>query len=345
MSMTLPIRLRAILRLACWLVALYLVCMQVLPNMASVRGWLFGAKKVDATYLDNISDPKSAYWTYVEVTGLATVDANVEKVATSSRTKSESVSSRYYGLRVGKRLVICEYDSKDGEFPTTVRGIITPIPPELSEQLSQFEIRQGPIYNFYLKSEFLERPLGLGFLFIFSTIAIFILFKIGFVCIQIVKPTNHLMFARLAKWGDLDEVIKHVKQESRTPVLRGSGWKITKSYLIRSTPFHYDVLKLENVLWTYQNVAEVNINFIPFRQYQAIVVCVDGIIKLGASKKSTEGIVTYLSNSVPWAFCGYSESLNQAYDNHPNEFALAVAQRKQEMPDVATSNDTRPPIS
>lgn len=343
--MILPIRMRAILRLTCWLVALYLVCMQVLPNMASVRGWIFGAKLVDATYLDTISDPKTAPWTYIEVTGFAAVDTNIEKVTTSSRTNSTYVSSRYYGLRVGKRLIICENKSETGGLPTTVRGIVRPIPPEMSEQLSHLEAELGPIYQFYLESDFLERPLGLGMLFVLSLITIFILLNCTLACIQIVLPQNHSMFARLAGWGDFDEVMNHVKQESRTPVMRGNGWKITESYLIRSTPFHYDILRLEDLLWTYQKDIEININFIPTHQYQAIAVCEDGMLKLGGSKKKTEEIVTHLINNVPWAFCGYSESLDQAYVNNPGELALAVAHRKQEMQAVATANDAPPTVS
>src|SRR5262249_52997053 len=115
------------------------------------------------------------------------------------------------------------------------------------------------------------------------------------------EPSSHPIAKRIESWGDFIGVAVATERESLSPRYGGkNGWMITDQFLIQSTFFTFDVLRLSDLLWAYKTVTRHSVNFIPTgKTYAAVMICYGGAARIESSEKTTEEILGFVAQRAP----------------------------------------------
>jgi len=134
----------------------------------------------------------------------------------------------------------------------------------------------------------------------------------------------------MAAWGDPLGVAVVAEREFDSPRHKGrDGWRVGDTYLVRSTLFRFDVLRLQDLLWAYKKVTKHSINFIPTgKTYQAILTCHGGTAAMSGREKRVDEILAFAQQRVPWAVLGYTAEIAALFKNNAPEFARSVEERR-----------------
>ncbi len=144
-------------------------------------------------------------------------------------------------------------------------------------------------------------------------------------------PGTHPLLTRIGPWGDHLGVAVEVEREFGTARYSGSGWRIGNRYLVQSTLFTFNVLRLRDLLWAYKKITRHSVNFIPTgKTYEAILTCYGGAATIRRKQQQVDEIVAYVQQQVPWALLGYSAEAAKLLKKKPREFAAAIEQRRAE---------------
>ena len=119
---------------------------------------------------------------------------------------------------------------------------------------------------------------------------------------------------------------------------RGPGWVVTDQYLLRSTFFSFDVLRLSDLLWAYKKVTKHSVNFIPTgKTYDAVLACYGGRATVKGAEKTVDELLGFAAQRTPWAVFGFSQELETLFAKKTADFCAAVEQRKREWAEKARS--------
>ena len=106
---------------------------------------------------------------------------------------------------------------------------------------------------------------------------------------------------------------------------------ITDQFLIRSTFFSFDILRVADLLWAYKRITKHSVNFIPTgKTYDAVLICYGGAATIQSSEKTTDEILRFAAQRIPWAIFGFSKEIEEYFNKNTRDFCAAVEQRKQE---------------
>jgi hypothetical protein len=135
----------------------------------------------------------------------------------------------------------------------------------------------------------------------------------------------------MAPWGDPLGVAVLAEREAENPRFKAGGWALGDTYLVQSTTFTFDVLRVRDLLWAYKKITKHSVNFIPTgRSYEAILTCYGGRAVVKAKEKVVDAILTFAHQRAPWAVIGYSDELAGLFNKQQAEFVAAVEQRRAE---------------
>src|SRR5438034_340683 len=74
----------------------------------------------------------------------------------------------------------------------------------------------------------------------------------------------------------------------------GDGWVVTDQFLLRSTFFSFDVLRLSDLLWAYKKVTKHSVNFIPTgKTYDAVLACYGGSATVKGAEKTVDALLGF----------------------------------------------------
>jgi hypothetical protein len=304
-----------------------------IAQLRYITNFLMGPYTVDAADLESISDASRAPRYFVQVAGSKAIDTGIQEITTEKRggvETSRTVSAAYYALVVGEKLLVCKGGSG---FQTTVEGELSPMPADLVGQLfntREMQELRGRFYPFYLNDESFRFP---GYVAIAGlTVLAYLLVTKGLSAWRYMHdPASHPVVARVATWGDPIGVAVAAEQEARSPRYSGGGWLITDQFLIRSTFFSFDVLRLIDLLWAYKKVTKHSVNFIPTgKTCSAMLICYGGAATIKGSEKTTEEILGFAAQRIPWAVFGFSKEIEKYFNKNTRDFCAAVEQRRQE---------------
>ena len=122
-----------------------------------------------------------------------------------------------------------------------------------------------------------------------------------------------------------------VCREAGSPRYNGGGWLVTDKYLIRSTFFAFDLLRLSDLLWAYKRVTRHSVNFIPTgKTYVGVLACYGGTAEVTGREKKVDSVLNFAGERAPWAVFGFSEELSKLFSQKTQDFCSAVEQRKRE---------------
>ncbi len=101
---------------------------------------------------------------------------------------------------------------------------------------------------------------------------------------------------------------------------------------MQSALFHFNVLRVEDLLWAYKKVTKHSINLIPTgKTYQAVVQAYGGAAELPGSQKKVDELLQEFAKRAPWAIVGFSAEIQQLWTKQNRDFCAAVEERRQKL--------------
>ena len=108
---------------------------------------------------------------------------------------------------------------------------------------------------------------------------------------------SHPAIRRIVHWGSPGGVAVAVEQEARAPRFKSdNGWIVTDRFLLQSTFFDFDLLRLADLQAAYKWVTKqrtAHSFFVPHKRYYAVLICTDGIATLRADEKEVDAILNF----------------------------------------------------
>lgn len=303
-------------------------------NTRYLDNFLNGPFELGATELEAIADVETTPRYFARVTGSRVIDTGLREYSVRSSAGVEtgrSESGAYYALVVGEKFLI--FKSR-GEATTNVaEGRLVPWPSELeSEMFDSKEMKElrPRFYSFYVQNGSFRIT---GYWMIAGALV--------FVALLVWKglpawrhwrdPSAHPLVARMASWGDPLGVAVLAEREFETPRFKAGGWSLGDTYLVQSTLFAFNVLRVRDLLWAYKKITKHSVNFIPTgKSYEALLTCYGGSAVVKAKEKVVDAILTFAHQRAPWAVIGYSDELAGLFNKQQAEFVAAVEQRRAE---------------
>ncbi|OLC08677.1 MAG: hypothetical protein AUH42_00930 [Gemmatimonadetes bacterium 13_1_40CM_70_11] len=331
------VRNAAVRRVLAWGVVLALGVLLIAENTRYLNNFVRGPFQLGATELDAIRDVATTPRYFVRVAGSKAIDTAIREytVHTSAGVEtSRSVSGAYYALVVGNRFLIVR---TAGDPPSVAEGPLAPFPPDLDSHLfdsKEMRAIRSRFYPFYVSSEAFRLA---------GYIAIAVALVLGFFLVKRAapawhhfrEPASHALMRRMESWGDPLGVAVEAEREFHAPRYKGgNGWKVGEKYLLRSTFFTFDILRLTDLLWAYKKVTKHSINLIPTgKTYDAMLFCYGGSATISAREKRVEELLAFAAQRVPWAVIGHTAELATLFTKDVQSFAAAVEARRREFQD------------
>jgi hypothetical protein len=298
-----------------------------------VSNFVLGPFDVGQSDLDSLGDPTTAPRYFVKVSGAKAIDTGIEQLTIHKRSgveTSRSVSAKHYALVVGTRLLVVK---SSGGTPTTAEGELIPMSLELQGQLfnaPSMDAIRGRFYPYVLSDTAFRVPCYLALVGALLLGLAFVKYGLP-ACKYIQDPGSHPVVKRVSSWGDPLGIALDAKREASSPRYKGGGWMVTGKYLIQSTVFTFDLLRMSDLLWAYKHVTKHSINLIPTgKTYAAILRCYGGTAKIDGREKEVHAVLAFATERAPWAVFGFSEELAKLFRNRTQEFCSAVDQKKRE---------------
>jgi hypothetical protein len=285
---------------------------------------------LDIASITNIDEEQHYFAT---VTGSKAVDTGLQHITIRKRSGVETGRdiSTYYALLVGDKFLL--YRSSEGP-KTTVEGQLIAMPAEVERSLFSAPDMQGVrnvFYSLYISNDSFRLP---GY-FAFAALIIFLFCAYKYALSDwryFQDVTLHSTVKNSYSWGDPLSISVEIERESRLPRYRCSGWLITDNYLIISTFFNFDVLRLTDLLWAYKKVTRHSVNFIPTgKTYEALLACYGGAATIKGREKTVDAILGFAASRTPWAVFGYTKEIENLFKKNTRDFCVAVEQRKREL--------------
>jgi hypothetical protein len=328
------VRNRCVRRVVAWAAALACVVLFAFAQSRYVKNFLMGPYQMGPDELDKIDDASEAPRYFATVIGSKAMDTGIQEITIRKRGSVESgrsVSARYYALVVGDKILICK--SGTGSH-TTYEGELAPMPADLARQLfdnPEMQAIRGRFYPHYLSDESFRLPgyVAIAGLLVFG----FLLAKQAIPAWRHLQdPATHPVVERVARWGDPVGVAVTAEAEARAPQYKSSnGWRVGDQFLVQSTFFTFDLLRLADLLWVYKRVIKHSVNFIPTgKTYEAVLICYGGAATVQGKEKVIDEILAFAAERTPWAASGFSHELEQHFNKNTTEFCAAIEERKRE---------------
>jgi hypothetical protein len=303
-----------------------------LASARYVRNFVAGPYPLSAGDLAAISDVKTAPRYFVHVEGTRTIDTGVELYEIEKRYGKEvrrSLKARYFALELGPRLLVVK---TAGSPSSSVEGALAPIPLDLDQHLfntPEMRTLRSRFYPYYLDTASFRSggywALGIG-----AVVLVFLGMTAARAWKRLQDPARHPLVERAASWGDPVSVAVEVEREHAQPWRRSGTIGITDHYLVNSSFFGFDVLRLTDLLWAYKRVTKKSVNFVPVgKDYHAVLACVGGTVAVRAKDAEVDEILRYVEARAPWAVFGHSKEIEDAFKKDPGGFVVAVAERRR----------------
>ena len=326
------VKSRSLRCVAAWAVVGVAVLLLVSGQRRYFRNFFGGPYNLGAAELDAIQDPAQAPRYFVKVAGSDVAETGLEQITIHKShgvETSRSVSASYYMLAVGDKFLVC----KSGSRSTTFQGELEPISADLAGRLfsdPEMQAIRDRFYPYYLNDDSFRTG---------GYVAIVGLLILGLVFFRTAIPAwrhlgdpwSHPLVKRIHGWGD-PMLVATAEREAASPRHKGrNGWSLTEQFLVRSTFFRFDLLRLSDIVWAYKKVTQHRTNFVPTgKTYEAIVVCYGGAATITGKEATVDTILTYAAQRAPWAIFGFDKELDSRWRKDSSSVCAAVEKRRQE---------------
>jgi hypothetical protein len=329
-------RAASLRRVVAWGVALVGGLLLATSDRRYIDNFLHGPFTLGAADLDAIADVTTTPRYYARVTGSRVIDTGLREYSVSTTAGVEtnrSESGGYYALVVGDKFLIFKTGTS-ADAANVAEGRLVPWPSELENEMfgsKEMQALRSRFYPFYVQNGSFH---VVGYWVIAGALVLagLLLWKGVPAWRHWRDQSSHPLLARTRSWGDPLGVAVEAEREFENPHLTGgNGWRVGDTYLLRSTLFRFDVLRLHDLLWAYKKVTKHSVNFIPTgKTYEAILSCYGGTAVITGKEPRVEEILAFVQQRAPWAVLGYSAEVATLFNKKTQEFAGAVEQRRRE---------------
>ena len=336
------VRTRCLRRVVAWGLALGCAVWFGFAQQRYIANFIMGPFGLGPAELESITSIDKAPQYFAKVTGSDALDTGIQQLTIHKNygvETSREVSGGYYALVVGDKFLV--YKSSTGR-QTTVEGELAPMPADVQGYLFQtpeMQAIRNRFYPFYVSDDSFRLP---GYFAIAGVLVfIFLLIKQGVPAWRYLHdPKSHPVVTRVNSWGDPVGIATEAERDARSPLYKSSGWAITDKYLVQSTFFTFNLLRLLDLLWAYKKVTRHSVNFIPTgKTYDAVLICYGGAGTIKGPEKAVDALLGFAAQRVPWAVFGFTKELEALFKKNTREFCTGVEQRKHEwMQKVASSS-------
>jgi len=322
-------------RVITWTLALILGVLVATNDHRYIANFVSGPYALARADLDSIHDVTATPRYYARVRGERVIDTGIRQYTVRRQNgveTSREQSGAYNAFAIGNHYLVVR--TAAGDASPAAEGTLVPWSEELENQMfdtKEMRALRDNFYPFYLDSDSFRRP---GYV----VIVVGILFLALFLW-QVLPawrawrdPERHPLAQRVARWGDPMGIALEAEHEFANPLMKGkSGWRFGNKYLVRSTFFTVNLVRLRDVLWGYKKVTKHSVNFIPTgKTYEAIVAYLGGMVHIRGSEKKVHEMLAFVQQRTPWAVFGFSDELAATFNKRPQEFARSVEQRRQQ---------------
>lgn len=328
------IRSVSLRRVVVWSLVLVLGVLIVTSDRRYIANFVGGPYPLEATDLDSIQNVETTPHYYARVASDKVLDTGLRQYTVRTQNgveTSRNESGAYHAYVMGNHFLIVR--TAGGAAPHTIEGKLAAWPSGLENQLfdtKEMAALRSNFYPFYVDSESFRRP---GYIVIVIALLFVALFAWQAVPAWRAwrNPDAHPLARRIAEWGDPLAVAVESEREFQYPHLRAGPWRLGDKYLVRSSFFGFDLVRVRDVLWAYKKITKHSVNFIPTgKSYEAVVNCYGKNATMPAKEKQVDQILEYLRAKAPWAAHGWSADLVQLWNKKQQEFIGAVEQRRQQ---------------
>lgn len=329
-------RIRAVSfrRVVVWTLVLIGGVLLATSDRRYIANFVAGPYRLGRSDLDSIRDVTVTPRYYAHVAGDTVLDTGIRQYTVHTQNGVETgreESGAYHALVMGNRYLVVR---TAGRASREAVGKLVPWPEDLQTELfdsKEMRSLRHNFYPFYLDSGSFRQPgyvvIGIGvvflLLFIWQAMPAWRAWR---------DPERHPLLQRIAQWGDPVGVAVEAEHDFDHALLRGkAGWRFGNKFLVRSSFFTFNLLRLQDVLWGYKKITKHSVNLIPTgKTYEAIVACYGGTATIAGSEKKVGEMLAFVQQRAPWAIYGYSAELATTFQKKRTDFARAVEQRRAE---------------
>jgi len=317
-------------RLAFWGIVALVALVFAAINYRYVVNFIGGPFPTTEEELAAIGDVSAAPHYFVRVEGQEMIETGLQEITTTTNhgvEESRSVTADYIALTVGQHILIVRAETKG----MIQEGSLHPMDSELRTEL-KLEPSDTAVLPFYLDTASFRKD-GYWALAVYAVLLALVL---GF-GIPAWRRFNDIasdpVVKRVAGWGDPIGTAHEIERQYTQMVwMRRLNVALTPDYIVNDAYFTFDVLRFDDLLWTYMKVIKKSVNFIPAgKDYQAVFVCYGGTQTLQASESQVLDVVKRCAERAPWAVVGFTPEIEQFYTKRTQEFCQAIEARKKEL--------------
>ena len=301
-----------------------------------VANFVGGPYPLAAADLDSIQDVETTPHYYARVATDKVLDTGLRQYTVRTQNGVETgrdESGAYHAYVMGNHFLIVK--TAGGAAPRTIEGRLAAWPSDLEQQLfdtKEMAALRNNFYPFYVDSESFRRPGYIGIVVALLFLALF-----AWQALPAWRawrdPEAHPLARRIAEWGNPLAVAVEAEREFQHPHLRAGAWRLGDKYLVQSSFFGFEIVRVRDVLWAYKKITKHSVNFIPTgKSYEAVVNCYGKNALLPAKEKQVDAVLEFLRAKAPWAAHGYSAELMALWTKRQTEFIAAVEERRTAHP-------------
>ena len=325
-------------RVIAWGVSLVCGLLVATSDRRYINNFVRGPFTLGAAELDTIDDVETTPRYYARVSGSRVIDTGLREYSVKESANvqtSRTESGAYYALVVGDKFLIFKTGA-GADVSSVVEGRLVPWPSELESRVfdsKEMQALRSRFYPFYVQNGSF-RVVGIWAIVGILVFGLLLVWK-GLPAWRYAQdPSDHPLLSRMQPWGDPLAVAVEAERDFEAPRFKGGGWRVGDKYLVQSTLFAFDVLRLQDLLWAYKKITKHSVNFIPTgKTYEAILACYGGTAVIKGKEKQVEEILAFAQQRAPWAVLGYSAEIDTFFNKKTQEFAGAVEQRRREWQD------------
>jgi hypothetical protein len=317
---------------------LAIIILVIVGNYRYCANFVLGAQSLSSAELTALTSPEQRWRNFVSVSGTKSVNTDYRDVVNhmeGSRIVSTEIKDEYIFLRVGEKILLVK--AEPGKEKLEYSGELVATTDRVKEDLLRPLATEDPdvasaILPFTLNAAD-YRSDGYVMLMIGLPLLALALWN----CLKAMRRISEIQLSpvwkHLAVYGNAEQLSQQIEAELQPAVIRKYGkLQIAQQWMVRRKTFSTWVSPIADLVWVYKKVTKHSVNFIPTGKTYSVVLV--GRHRQRIEEQMKEKVVNEmladLTTRVPWAFFGFTQDLEKAWQKDPAGVIAAVDSRYQQ---------------
>jgi hypothetical protein len=299
-------------------------------------GFVQGPREVSKSTLLSLKSPDALPSYYVTVKGDDADWTGLQRVSTSSRSGTETVTGSFMALFLDNRFLLVEVPGNVEKAATQYTGALISIPTGIPSQVvSRYEQRNtatGAALPFMLDTSDYRSGGYLG-IAVGAIVLVLCLWGLSKVIRRSASPASHPIMASLRRFGEPANVAQQINQEMNAPHETLSGVHLTPHWLVHPAGGSLNATRFEDVAWVYGKVTQHRTNGVPTgKTYSTLIWDRHGkLMTVNGKEQAMQEVLQAIYRQAPWIMVGYKPEIEKAWKSNRQAVLAAVEQRRKEV--------------